>query len=800
MQTTKINQPITYYSKQSELKSRVQHLLLESACDDEPAFAGDELNGLGFMCSARNAIREAQPVRPGTQIRRTRREPTPLSERYDCPLYDADEFSTKETRVSGKSRDVSRRAMVDAARFAARSSPDMSVKRSVRNFMRDEGLAPPVNQRELAAYRAIYCPEVRGRIVTTRISPQPESRFKTQADLAREGVEENPGPRFFGALVSHHQMGSLFIPYGAFLPRGSLMFVFARSAALKVCKRYQRNTIAIDDGDLPDIIVCPRGWFPMSNILNDVVPLLVGIETNPGPATGLDYLHHGAYVPRAMSNPLMGGHRLCYLSVQWTIGLFMAVTEGDTVYDVTATANVEVTRARRDKVASRLVGIELNPGPNNHRESRRGRSYSPSAMCASGPLRPKEVAQLEVVKLPGNSRKFLCRSCGAIVLKTGDCTYTHPEIAPPCTKPEQSVMGMGLTPARTVPAAVSPAAVPKPVVAATEPQSTRAAKPEPTVIATPTPNPSPFIADADGFLTNERSGTWQRDEDGCLVMRHVTSGDVSAKDVVAAAPIFINRKGALDGYHVSPIDKWRIAAALLGGRGFLGQLADAACGLSHWHQVAAPGSSFTRPRFGTDPEVVVESSCVETGPENRLVTDRNVTVTAASMMVDTVTASVKQVDLVALGFNACVIGAKALTLALTFGPAVWMSYKHGWNRALNYNVKQLAELFVIGKCGKVAYDTLPSLVPVIKTEVQTVTYVPHALSAALREFKVNDAKSVCDNVDSKLLRLATLPMKDADALSYHHGTARMAKILAGNRQGFPLASRQAPLAGSMTKL
>jgi hypothetical protein len=66
------------------------------------------------------------------------------------------------------------------------------------------------------------------------------------------------------------------------------------------------------------------------------------------------------------------------------------------------------------------------------------------------------------------------------------------------------------------------------------------------------------------------------------------------------------------------------------------------------------------------------------------------------------------------------------------------------------------------------------------TEIAGVglSYVPHALTSALVEFKQGAAEQVDASIEQKLLRQACLPIPDKDALELQHGTATLARSIA----------------------
>jgi hypothetical protein len=74
---------------------------------------------------------------------------------------------------------------------------------------------------------------------------------------------------------------------------------------------------------------------------------------------------------------------------------------------------------------------------------------------------------------------------------------------------------------------------------------------------------------------------------------------------------------------------------------------------------------------------------------------------------------------------------------------------------------------------------------VVEQHTSRVSYVPHALSSVLQEYRVGESSAdVAKTVDAKLLRLATLPIPDKHALVLKTGPARMAALVAETTPGF----------------
>lgn len=183
---------------------------------------------------------------------------------------------------------------------------------------------------------------------------------------------------------------------------------------------------------------------------------------------------------------------------------------------------------------------------------------------------------------------------------------------------------------------------------------------------------------------------------------------------------------------------------------------------------------------GSKTQVEVEvSEIARRGFDDRLVVDRNVKLTdkAIDMAVVTVTDTRRSLAGLAKVFA-------SLTLGVAFACATsWAAVGVMSNPAV---VAWFAACVAATVVASWALDRK-------ETTVRKTPFVPHALSCALREYKVADFKNVDATVEQKLLRLATLPIPGDIALPLHQGTAEIARALSlAETPGFHVPSALAP--------
>lgn len=187
---------------------------------------------------------------------------------------------------------------------------------------------------------------------------------------------------------------------------------------------------------------------------------------------------------------------------------------------------------------------------------------------------------------------------------------------------------------------------------------------------------------------------------------------------------------------------------------------------------------------GSSVSVSVETSELAKRPfDDRLVVDRNVKLTDRPIDVATIT-------VVDNSFSVLLAAGK-FAAGFLGGFAVTSTARH-----LAGGLGVVGQMAVCAIAGVTLYGMSTAMDELPDSNVVTVhklPFVPHALSCAMREYKVADAKNIDATVEQKLLRLATLPVPAELALAYHQGTAAVARALSHvDQPGFRMPVALAP--------
>jgi len=166
--------------------------------------------------------------------------------------------------------------------------------------------------------------------------------------------------------------------------------------------------------------------------------------------------------------------------------------------------------------------------------------------------------------------------------------------------------------------------------------------------------------------------------------------------------------------------------------------------------------------------------------EHRCVTDRNVTMLAGKL---------KLIDVQYVREKICwpgvVRGLARLSLRL-FLVSIVVALSHGLNsRILPARSVFGADLVVLVWASVASYLSewlgyrLYKLIPGdwIDVDIVGLTYAPHMLTTALREYRPGDAGAVDASVDQKVLRQGALPLPDVEALEVQTGTVYVCRYL-----------------------
>lgn len=785
----------------------------ESFCDDEPAFSCVEF---GYAEVARRNVRDNYVHSPIQTVKTYLEKKTRKLEKsqlnictyfHHTETYDAEEFNVKENRGCGKHRDALKQMHVDAKRFCSHR-PDMSVSKQTRNFAREEGLAPSVNRRMLLAAEGVARGAIRSRRAAVNVAPQPSIRSMpiTEEELVEGGIEENPGPAwealllalspgFYGHyVVARRLTGRLYATYCTLIVGAHLFVGYALWSTGTPMNRFLSGVIFENGVDLLLLL------------------LIAGIEPNPGPNVG-----RPLPVEVCEANPCIGAHRLTYVQVVWTVGLARSMSIlGD---DVSVTPRLgaqidhEGLRARASRIADGLVGIELNPGPGlkiaRPAQRKHPRVEDPCQMpCMARMFTESEVPLLRWVDPENPSIVIMrCPKCNSPAVKEVSGWY-H-------TNPNRTadIAMMGLVPGTAADQVksvrptetVQTASVASQCVAQKVTAVTCDMLPARAVLRQPGRIPQALLLCAeedlsDLFYFRDLHRSWQAPP-----MRFGVPELVAARkslrnepertqlvkprirqDIRASVFFYAKRKlrrqppigqHALDGYHVSRDDAQFFVNHFRGSRSCLQRGLDTLTGLRCAWAGARPGS------------VLLRTECIEQKTEKRLITDRNVVAVKQSILVDTLDVEWVESSLWALSVDTLILLAiavlnSALLLGLRYCPITAVV-------AMALFVKLLPPSY---------FYPFNYWHPLVVERSASVAYVPHALSAVMREFRVQDPKTVEENVDSKLLRLAALPIDDDAACQLHRGTALVAKVLANKGAGFRYVGHRAPSAVSRMRM
>jgi hypothetical protein len=454
------------------------------------------------------------------------------------------------------------------------------------------------------------------------------------------------------------------------------------------------------------------------------------------------------------------------------------------------------------------AGVEENPGPKHRARTAPARGEEHRKMPAmqrcetGGVLTPTEAQPSEaggLVLIEGQTHKMFCRICGtALVVEQRGLTLMHPK----ASRRDLEMVGMGLlaedglgripvTPPNTPENAQSctPPPVPNYPAPLAPGMSSEPAGAVPTVPTTPAPVlpdetagfSHPAEVDdrvADAVFAD--TGNWALREPVMAGMRRpmplkaVTAAALLMQRVKLRAPKLwaplearaareAAKRPLLDGHHLTPAQAPALAAQVVGRRGWFGLVADVLNGV---HNPVVSALEWMGLKAPTQTAHVVET--VEVLPctrDSRLVGDRNVACTAQDLVVSHVDVSWEE------GSRVAALRRVAATAAGVAG-------------VLTAN---LTTGSVAGVCAAAAMVGAVVLwcPQVVEQHTSRVSYVPHALSSVLQEYRVGESSAdVAKTVDAKLLRLATLPIPDKHALVLKTGTARMAALVAETTPGF----------------
>lgn len=486
------------------------------------------------------------------------------------------------------------------------------------------------------------------------------------------------------------------------------------------------------------------------------------------------------------------------------------------------------------------AGLEVNPGPLNRRQREAARGAPAGPPCRGRELTPLESMPFDkggvIVLEPGSGTSIvqICKLCGdrLTLQANGRVFHAVPRVHPSRLAATDSVVSSGLVPdpqtlsqsyPSTVftPASTAPMQIP---VVAQSAASPPPVSPSPMRLAPSTPAsvssgsasmpvdaaavsvalagykgrlaPSDPVADFDALITREINDQQEKEarpermrafkfeldalttqaawsirykkipaELSAEIRAHHRLRSADPYRAAAKAVAAARSRPRLDGVHLSEQQADAVARILQGKISKIQRLAGLVLGTLP--PLAALG---LRPLPA--PVSRVEYELQPYGADSRLVTDRNVVETKSDLVVAHVHATWREVD-----FAACakrLLARPALLAAAIALPAVLTASPRLATIALaTYAAADLARGY---------FGTQD---PLVKSRAAQGSYIPHAASCVLQEYRNGEpVANVSSTVDAKLLRLATLPVHDADALALHRGTAQVVEIIAAEAQGF----------------